>query len=241
MRKSIYVIKNTINNKIYVGQSTNPHRRFIQHLSRGNCQKDNYPIHLAIAKYGKDCFYYEVIEKDIENFDEREKYWIAFYNSIVPNGYNMTEGGSGCVCIEKEHPRNTLSDEQVVQIINDLIYTNKTQRTIAAEQSCSERIINSINAGETRHDKNINYPIRDKFSHFSNLTFEEIVWLLQYTNASYQSIADFYNMTKANVEFINLGKTHKNNNLVYPIRDPKRKGIKCDIKELFKKKENVNK
>ena len=30
----------------------------------------------------------------LEQLNEREKFWIAKYNSIVPNGYNMTEGGS---------------------------------------------------------------------------------------------------------------------------------------------------
>lgn len=29
MVKSIYIIKNTVNNKVYVGQAINPHRRFI--------------------------------------------------------------------------------------------------------------------------------------------------------------------------------------------------------------------
>ena len=58
MVKSIYIIKNIINNKVYIGQSVNPHRRFIQHLSNGTQLLDNYPIHLAIHKYGKTNFYY---------------------------------------------------------------------------------------------------------------------------------------------------------------------------------------
>lgn len=71
MIKSIYIIKNKINDKVYVGQSKNPHRRFIQHLCNGNCLLDSLPIHLAINKYGKENFYYEILEKDIENYNEK--------------------------------------------------------------------------------------------------------------------------------------------------------------------------
>ena len=70
MVKSIYVIKNTINDKVYVGQAINPHRRFVQHLCNGNRSLDNLPIHLAIKKYGKQNFYYEILEENIENYKE---------------------------------------------------------------------------------------------------------------------------------------------------------------------------
>ena len=46
--------------------------------------------------YPKENFNFEVIE-EVENslLNEREIYWISFYNSLVPNGYNLTAGGEG--------------------------------------------------------------------------------------------------------------------------------------------------
>jgi hypothetical protein len=53
MEKAIYKIENKINHKVYIGQSTNPEKRFKQH-----CQNAKYRslIHEAIVKYGKDNF-----------------------------------------------------------------------------------------------------------------------------------------------------------------------------------------
>ena len=67
----IYKITNLINGKSYIGQTNDFQRRMREHQTK----KDEYAIHLAIQKYGKDAFSYEIIEecsKDLLN--EREKY-----------------------------------------------------------------------------------------------------------------------------------------------------------------------
>lgn len=53
IKKDIYVIKNDINNKLYVGQSLNAEKRFMSH-----CKGDynNSLIDKAIQKYGKNIF-----------------------------------------------------------------------------------------------------------------------------------------------------------------------------------------
>lgn len=66
MRKySIYIIKNKINSKVYIGQTCqSPHERFMQHMKPSVCkQRGTYKIYNAINKYGKENFYYEVLEK----------------------------------------------------------------------------------------------------------------------------------------------------------------------------------
>lgn len=96
----IYKITNNINNKIYIGQTIKqrPTDRFSQHRysSRYLNKNDNSYLHKAMNLYGVDNFSFEVIET-IENnlLNEREIYWIQFYNSFVPNGYNLTLGGEG--------------------------------------------------------------------------------------------------------------------------------------------------
>lgn len=234
MIKSIYIIKNKINDKVYIGQSVNPHRRFIQHLCNGNRLLDSLPIHLAINKYGKDNFYYEILEKDIENYNEREKYWISYYDSQSPNGYNISEGGQTNEFLKGEkHPRSSISDEVFEKILNDLIYTNKTQRKIAEENNCSERIINSINSGEVRKQNLIEYPIRNKFCHFSRTSLEEIKWLLLNTDCSFQSIANYYGLTKGTIAQINNGKTDVDNKNNYPLRKSK-SGHSTPVENIIK-------
>ena len=96
----IYKITNNINNKVYIGQTIKqrPTDRFSQHRydSRNLKDNDNSYLHKAMNLYGVDNFSFEVIE-EIENqfLNEREIYWIQVYDSLTPNGYNLTLGGEG--------------------------------------------------------------------------------------------------------------------------------------------------
>lgn len=93
----IYKIYNSINGKIYIGQTVHEiDIRFKQHVNaakRNN--KSNIALYNAMNKYGSENFYIEMIEQcNNEQLDEREIYWISFYNSYN-EGYNMTLGGDG--------------------------------------------------------------------------------------------------------------------------------------------------
>lgn len=94
----IYIIKNKINNKVYIGQSVNIKARWYAHCNSGKNldRQDSYTqIHQAMYKYGVENFYYEILEEcSIEQLDEREIYYIQKYDSYN-NGYNMTLGGEG--------------------------------------------------------------------------------------------------------------------------------------------------
>ena len=51
-------------------------------------------IDQAIQKYGIDAFAYVVLEEcSLEELDEREKYWIQFFNTYKGFGYNCNAGG----------------------------------------------------------------------------------------------------------------------------------------------------
>ena len=68
--------------------------RFQNHLSAARRGLD-YVIGKAIRKYGEDKFYVELLEEClIEELNEREKYWIAFFKATDNRfGYNMSIGG----------------------------------------------------------------------------------------------------------------------------------------------------
>jgi hypothetical protein len=57
--------------------------------------KKNSIVGKAIQKYGYDNFDAEVIDEaeTVEELNKKEIYWIGYYKSLVPNGYNIEIGG----------------------------------------------------------------------------------------------------------------------------------------------------
>lgn len=94
----IYVIENTVNGKLYVGQTTqkNPQRRWTAHKG-GKSGAGRGALKAAIQKYGSKQFVFTVIDSasSQEELDGSEVYWIHHLNSMAPGGYNLMEGGSG--------------------------------------------------------------------------------------------------------------------------------------------------
>lgn len=99
MSCGIYKITNQINNKVYIGQSTNIENRWNQHIyAASNDQFYNHKrslLYPAIRKCGINNFIFEIIEEcDISKLDERESYWIEYYDSTnKEKGYNLLSGG----------------------------------------------------------------------------------------------------------------------------------------------------
>lgn len=89
----IYLTKNLINGKIYIGQ----HKTHLKEIDK---KYFGSGIHLlrAIKIYGQENFSCEILEwcETKEELDTKEKYWINFYDSTDKKiGYNISEGGTG--------------------------------------------------------------------------------------------------------------------------------------------------
>jgi group I intron endonuclease len=88
MLSGIYCIENIENGKMYIGKGINIVRRM------NSYHKGCTYIYNALQFYGKDAFIRYVVEYcDPEKLEEWEKYYIKEWNTRVPNGYNLTEGG----------------------------------------------------------------------------------------------------------------------------------------------------
>ena len=90
----IYRIYNDINEKSYIGLTTNTvETRWKKHLTNSAFVK--YHLYDAMRLYGIEHFFIEMIENVEDKYlAEREQYWIQYYDSFH-NGYNETQGGEG--------------------------------------------------------------------------------------------------------------------------------------------------
>lgn len=91
----IYSITNTVNGKIYIGQTTKTlDERIKNHHNSMTSGKDTH-LYRAMRKYGWDKFHFQVITHahSKEDLDALEEYYIKKFDSIR-HGYNMAKGGS---------------------------------------------------------------------------------------------------------------------------------------------------
>ena len=137
----IYKITNLINGHAYVGQAKDIERRWTQEKNASKNQSNpgyNYPLMKAFRKYGIENFNFEIVEEcDINDLNNREIYWIEFYDTFF-NGYNQTFGGD----TTSQQPK-----EKIIGVINDLLNTNMLHREIAEKWNISTEMVQGINTG----------------------------------------------------------------------------------------------
>lgn len=92
---TIYMHRNKINGKVYIGQTIQePKKRW----KNGKAYKSCFAFNNAIEKYGWNNFDHIILEQGEMTYDvanQKEQYYINKYNSINPKfGYNIVAGGS---------------------------------------------------------------------------------------------------------------------------------------------------
>ena len=132
----IYKITNKITNKCYIGETVkpDPEKRWTQHkntIKRGiGCPA----LQDAVKKYGVENFKFDVI---LICFDEdRFKYEIEYikkYNTLVPNGYNILEGGLGGSFKGKTHSEET--KKQISETIKQKYIDNPNYCHLHSEET----------------------------------------------------------------------------------------------------------
>ncbi len=94
----LYSGTNVQNGKQYIGQTTLPEptdRWLKQHIPAA-LQGKKHPLSAAIRKYGVESFSWEIIwfASDKVSLDIAEDVFINFFDTLIPNGYNIRGGGS---------------------------------------------------------------------------------------------------------------------------------------------------
>jgi len=102
----IYIIRNTITNKVYIGSSLNPRARIKEHFNslNKNVHHSKY-LQRSYNKYGKSVFKVDIIEyvNDKKDLLSKEQFWIDYYDSYK-KGYNVCRYAGntlGLKCSEK--------------------------------------------------------------------------------------------------------------------------------------------
>jgi len=152
----IYIIKNKINNMIYIGQ-TRSHvlnhkkyrpfgykKRFRGHVNEANdINKKNCCNYLnnALRKNGENNFECSLLlECSIDDLDMNEKKYIEEYNSLYPNGYNLTVGGK------------SITKYIIPTLYTDKIIKKGTSKSEETKLLISERL-KSIKSNEEHRQK----------------------------------------------------------------------------------------
>ena len=131
---NLYIIKNTVNSKVYIGQTKKSiESRFKEHLKDAYLHP-NRKLYAEVIHLGCDVFYVELLKDNVEDseVDRLEAQYIAEFDSFY-NGLNSTKGGEG----RRDHKLDSSLIESLfiqgykIQQIADKLYA--APRTIRQE------------------------------------------------------------------------------------------------------------
>lgn len=216
MQKAIYMITNNINHKSYIGQSNNPTRRFREH-----CESlENYKsmISDAIHKYGRENFTFQILGW-YEDYNEKERYFIQYYRTLAPYGYNIARGGEEPPHESGEKNSFAKISQQVADNIKkDLLNWDITRKQIIKKYHVTTDIVRHINDGTSWHDDQLSYPLRPSEPEILKVKVDKVIDLLQNTGLSQKEIGRLVGWNRSAITMINIGQNHHRDNLNYPIR-----------------------
>lgn len=123
----IYKTTNLLNSKVYIGKSMKTFNE--NYLGSGIL------LQKAIKKYGRENFSVEMIDyaEDMNELNQKEKYWIKEYNG---NSYNIAEGGTGGNTLGN-HPNKKEHYKKVAKKISKTLKGHTVSKEARKKQSIS--------------------------------------------------------------------------------------------------------
>jgi group I intron endonuclease len=139
----IYIVTNRVNGKVYIGQTVRSvEERWYLHCKAAK-GASRLPIHCAIRKYGEHNFFVVKVSDatSLEEMDSMEAYFISKYNSMVPYGYNRTEGGKGFNGRHTQRTRERMSKSHIgkKRTPAELEKQRKTQKALWTDSGYRQR------------------------------------------------------------------------------------------------------
>lgn len=173
----IYKITNTLNDKVYIGQTIKTvQKRFTQHKNNSNKEYfSQIVLYKAFNKYGIENFICEEIEEvPNDKLDEREKYWIEYYDSYF-NGYNSTLGGRATQLYNWD-------TDDIIEKYMILKSARAVAKEIGCDHSTIDRILNENGVKRftpsQQQSKPLYFKKKDEIHHFET-TREAAEWLIE--------------------------------------------------------------
>ena len=153
MTYSVYRILNTVNDKAYIGVSTNPKKRISDHFTG----KGSVLVKEDVDRHGRAVFMSQVVGMFHEEHEANKvmAHLIMRHNALYPNGYNKAIGGKGSsghiwdleqrekVSGERNN-RSKLTEAQVAVIFWD----SRPRSKIAEEFGISTTMVTKIKSGK---------------------------------------------------------------------------------------------
>lgn len=174
------IYKATVNRKSYIGKTINSFNiRLSHHKSCVNKKKSKIYFHCSIRKYGWDKVKWEILEDDITDFEylkKREQFYIKKYNTLAPNGYNLTIGGDGTFGYKhtKETKRKVSLHHHNVKGNNNPMYgknhSQKTKEKISKGRMGKYAGENNSFFGRKHTSKAIEKMRKARLKYYKNLT-----------------------------------------------------------------------
>ena len=228
----IYCMTNKINGKKYIGQTNNFRRRMTQHKNDSqnpNAREYSTAIGAAIRKYGWENFENKIIfeanddEKDLIN--EKEIYYIEYYNTFHGDGYNSAPGGQ--YGFDNRIYESKVRDNNLLDSIIDDLKNGISHKEIALKYNISIPYVSDINNGNKLRKEGETYPLQKSQHRKNEEIYDNIVYELKNTRTSMRAIAEKYGIHKDTVSRINLGKMdwvkEKYPEEIFPLRKDSKK------------------
>lgn len=225
----VYEIRNTVNNKVYIGSSKNIYDRWRQHIRLlENNSHNGKHFQNAWNLYGKDAFKFSILEEcPPEERFKREQYYMDLTQCYYKKyGYNTNKKAYWQDCAAEVEAkisaaskkiigeqRSKYTEAQAKKVIELLLDPKYTYPQIAEIAGVPRSFINNIFAHKNWKylTENIEFPKRDRGNRKYQFNDEQINDIINrlLNGESNVEIAEIYDITYQEVHSIRTHKTYK--------------------------------
>ncbi len=154
----VYCATNIIDGKQYVGCTDNFTRRKKEHIavSKNPTRREHRYFAAAIAKHGIDNFKWNIVKRyeTREQVCNAETFYIKKWNTLVPNGYNLTSNNGA-----KKQKTSRIPGKTILEIKELIIEQKLTYEEIATKYHIAFQTVSKIACNKTRRYLLVNTPI----------------------------------------------------------------------------------